>query len=61
MNFEGDWEQILRGDLWLPTKSVINMIKQRPEFKEDAVLTPEEETAVQKLKPHIKTDDDDDL
>ena len=58
MGFEGDWESILRGDLWLPKAMVIDLIKKRPEFKEETILTDEQTEAVEKLRPHIKSEDE---
>ena len=58
MSFKGDWETILWSDLGMPKETIVNFIKQRPEFQEDAYLTLDEKAAVKKLAPFLKDGDD---
>ncbi|XP_071529322.1 uncharacterized protein KIAA0825 homolog isoform X1 [Panulirus ornatus] len=53
MNFKGDWDTVLWSDLGLPKDTIIDFIKQRPEFQEDAFLTKSQKLAVKKLKPFL--------
>ncbi|KAG7172907.1 uncharacterized protein LOC121861211 [Homarus americanus] len=61
MNFKSDWDAILWSDLGLPKDTIIDFIKQRPEFKEEAVLTKIQLAAVKKLKPFLKQTDDSEI
>ncbi|KAL7630937.1 UNVERIFIED_CONTAM: hypothetical protein RMT77_018777 [Armadillidium vulgare] len=50
IGFKGDWESVLQSDLWMSEDMVKDLLKGRPELQEEAVLTPAEAAAVQKLK-----------
>lgn len=58
MNFKGDWDTLLWNDLGMPKDTIIDFIKQRPEFQEDAFLTKSQKTAVKKLKPFLRRTND---
>lgn len=58
MNFKGDWDTILWSDLGMPKKTIINFIKQRAEFQEDAYLTTNEAASVKKLRPFLNEMED---
>ncbi|XP_064077813.1 uncharacterized protein KIAA0825 homolog isoform X2 [Macrobrachium nipponense] len=60
MNFKGDWETVLWNDLGMPKETIVNFIRQRPEFQEGAYLTREETAAVKKMAPFLKNLDDPD-
>ena len=57
MNFKGDWDAVLWSDLGLPKGTMIDLIKKRPEFQNNAYLTKSQVAAVRKLKPLLKDTD----
>lgn len=54
INFKGDWESVLWSDLGLPKGTIIELIKKRPEFQNNAYLSKEQVAAVKKLRPLLK-------
>ncbi|XP_045604276.2 LOW QUALITY PROTEIN: uncharacterized protein KIAA0825 homolog [Procambarus clarkii] len=58
ISFKGDWETILWSDLGLPKDTIIDFVKTRAEFQEEAVLTKSQKAAVKKLKPFLNWTDD---
>lgn len=54
MNFKGDWDSVLWSDLGLPKGTIIDLIKKRPEFQNNAYLTKSQVAAVKKLRPLLK-------
>ncbi|CAL4063164.1 unnamed protein product, partial [Meganyctiphanes norvegica] len=51
---ESQWEKVLNKDLGLPKETIISLIKSRPEFQKDAILTPAQTAAVAKITPHLE-------
>lgn len=54
INFKGDWDSVLWSDLGLPKGTIIDLIKKRPEFQNNAYLTKSQAAAVKKLRPMLK-------
>lgn len=58
MNFKGDWDAILWSDLGMPKETIVDILRQRPEFQEDPYLTPNQKLAMKKLAPFVVSSDD---
>nr|XP_053641956.1 uncharacterized protein LOC128695408 isoform X2 [Cherax quadricarinatus] len=58
MSFKGDWDTILWNDFGLPKDTIIDLVKQRPEFQEEALLTKSQKASVNKLKPFLNNTHD---
>ncbi|XP_076041166.1 uncharacterized protein LOC143025411 [Oratosquilla oratoria] len=54
MEFKGDWERVLRGELGLPEDYITKIMKTRPEFEPEAKIQPAQTKAVQSLKVLMK-------
>lgn len=54
INFKGDWDSVLWSDLGLPKGTIIDLIKKRPEFQNNAYLSKAQVAAVKKLRPLLK-------
>ncbi|XP_069999945.1 uncharacterized protein KIAA0825 homolog [Penaeus vannamei] len=58
MSFKGDWDAILWSDLGMPKETIVDILRQRPEFQEDPYLTPNQKLAMKKLAPFVVSSDD---
>lgn len=58
MSFKGDWEAVLWSDLGLPKGTMMDFIKKRPEFQNNAYLNKSQAAAVRKLRPLLRDPDE---
>ncbi|KAK8384883.1 hypothetical protein O3P69_014449 [Scylla paramamosain] len=58
MSFKGDWEAVLWSDLGLPKGTIVDLIKKRPEFQNNAYLNKSQAAAVRKLRPLLRDPDE---